>query len=72
MEDHRIQVRVDDAQWALANEAAALNGLRTVSGLVGLLLQREYERLGLVGTSVDRTTVRKKRRARTHKLRAAR
>ena len=67
MEDHRIQVRVDDAQWELANEAATLNGLRTVSGLVGLLLQREYERLGLVAPGA-----RKKKRARPQKPRPAR
>jgi hypothetical protein len=67
MGEHRIQVRVDDPHWELANEAASQNGLRTVSGLVGLLLQREFERLGLVVPGA-----RKKKRARVQKPRPAR
>jgi hypothetical protein len=44
-DEHRIQVRVKEAEWGLAQEAAAANGLPSVSGLCRWLLEKEFERL---------------------------
>jgi hypothetical protein len=44
-EEHRIQVRVKDAEWQLAQRAAQARGLPTVSALCRALLGKEFARL---------------------------
>lgn len=66
-EEHRIQVRVDDDEWEMAERAAKANGHRTVSALCRWLLQKEYRRLGITpeNASARKAPARKKSRART-------
>jgi len=54
--EHRIQVRVEDDEWDLAERAAKGLGLPTVSSLVRYLMQREYERQGLTSTEPKKKT----------------
>jgi predicted DNA binding CopG/RHH family protein len=43
-EEHRIQVRVKDTEWQLAQRAAQARGLPTVSALCRSLLEKEFAR----------------------------
>lgn len=52
--DHRIQYPAEHVDWLKAKKAMKSNGLRTLSALVGLLLSREYERLGITDELVLR------------------
>jgi antitoxin component of RelBE/YafQ-DinJ toxin-antitoxin module len=45
--EHRIQVRLDDEGWERAELAAKKNGVSYVSSLCEMLLEKEYQRLGL-------------------------
>ena len=51
-EEHRIQVRVKEAEWGLAQHAATANGLTSVSALCRWLLEKEFERLAAKTPSV--------------------
>lgn len=45
---HRLQHPITEhVEWLKAQKAMRKNGLKTLSSLVGLLLSREYERLGI-------------------------
>lgn len=45
--DHKIQVKQSHVDWLKVQKAMRANGLRTASALCGLLLSKEYERLGI-------------------------
>lgn len=50
---HRLQHPITEhVEWLKAQKAMRRNGLRTLSSLVGLLLSREYERLGITDALV--------------------
>lgn len=60
--DHRIQVGLPDAEWRKALKAAKANGLLTVASLCRMLLQREYERLGITDEVVEESPKRPRKR----------
>ena len=50
---HRLQHPITEhVEWLKALKAMRKNGLKTLSSLVGLLLSREYERLGITDALV--------------------
>jgi len=60
-EEHRIQVRVKDSEWQLAQQAAQARGLPTVSALCRALLEKEFTRLASAQRTAPRARGKKKR-----------
>jgi predicted DNA binding CopG/RHH family protein len=60
-EEHRIQVRVKDAEWQLAQRAAQARGLPTVSALCRALLEKEFARLAATQRSAGEGRGKKRR-----------
>lgn len=44
---HKVQYAAEHVVWLKARKAMKRNGVNTVSALVGVLLSREFERLGI-------------------------
>jgi len=49
---HRIQYILDHVEWQMVQKLLRPNGVRTMAGLVGVLLSRECERLGVTEKAV--------------------
>jgi predicted DNA binding CopG/RHH family protein len=63
-EEHRIQVRVKDGEWKLAQQAALARGLPTVSALCRALLEKEFALLAAGPSSASAGRGKKRARRR--------